>query len=305
MSPSLCSATRSRSTTRRPVWPKSSPCSTASPAVALVAGFPRWHADGRLLLLRRQPVALARQVLRGRRCDHAGLDPTERCSHTTAATTSSATSTSGRDPLQDPHPPVWIPGGGSVETWEWCADHNYVYCYLSYCGYKAGQKNVDGFWRTMQAAREAAQPVPRRVSLQLVAVGETEQEVADKFGPHAEYFYNKMLHIDPRYADPPVLTAPCAPSSRASLAVRVSSPSSVSPRSSMGEKTAEKMVESKANSEITWNDLIREGNIVAGTPSQVTETARGSHQDAPHWTLDDPQPVPARFRRNWPSRTSR
>ena len=31
------------------------------------------------------------------------------------------------------------------------------------------------------------------------------------------------------------------------------------------------MVESKANSEITWNDLIREGNIVAGTPSQVTE----------------------------------
>ena len=24
-------------------------------------------------------------------------------------------------PMQKPHPPVWIPGGGSVETWEWCA----------------------------------------------------------------------------------------------------------------------------------------------------------------------------------------
>src|SRR5262245_13770377 len=23
-------------------------------------------------------------------------------------------------PLQAPHPPVWIPGGGSVETWRWC-----------------------------------------------------------------------------------------------------------------------------------------------------------------------------------------
>src|SRR2546422_6012076 len=34
-------------------------------------------------------------------------------------------------PLQKPHPPVWIPGGGSVETWEWTAKLDYVYCYLS------------------------------------------------------------------------------------------------------------------------------------------------------------------------------
>ena len=24
-------------------------------------------------------------------------------------------------PLQQPHPPIWIPGGGSVETWDYCA----------------------------------------------------------------------------------------------------------------------------------------------------------------------------------------
>ena len=30
-------------------------------------------------------------------------------------------------PLQQPHPPVWIPGGGSVETWRWCAEMDYVY----------------------------------------------------------------------------------------------------------------------------------------------------------------------------------
>lgn len=22
-------------------------------------------------------------------------------------------------PLQQPHPPVWVPGGGSIETWDW------------------------------------------------------------------------------------------------------------------------------------------------------------------------------------------
>ncbi len=29
-------------------------------------------------------------------------------------------------PMQRPHPPIWIPGGGSVETWHWCAEMDYV-----------------------------------------------------------------------------------------------------------------------------------------------------------------------------------
>ena len=33
-------------------------------------------------------------------------------------------------PIQKPRPPVWIPGGGSVETWDWCASHNFLYAYL-------------------------------------------------------------------------------------------------------------------------------------------------------------------------------
>src|SRR6202171_1508847 len=35
-------------------------------------------------------------------------------------------------PLQQPHPPIWIPGGGSVETYDFCADHDYQYSFLSY-----------------------------------------------------------------------------------------------------------------------------------------------------------------------------
>ncbi len=52
-------------------------------------------------------------------------------------------------PVQNPHPPIWVPGGGSVETWRWCAEMNYVYCYLSYYGYKAGRATMDGFWEEM------------------------------------------------------------------------------------------------------------------------------------------------------------
>ena len=34
-------------------------------------------------------------------------------------------------PLQQPHPPIHIPGGGSVETYDFCLDNTYSYSYLS------------------------------------------------------------------------------------------------------------------------------------------------------------------------------
>jgi alkanesulfonate monooxygenase SsuD/methylene tetrahydromethanopterin reductase-like flavin-dependent oxidoreductase (luciferase family) len=40
-------------------------------------------------------------------------------------------------PVQKPHPPIFIPGGGSVETWDFCIENNYNYSYLSFsaiCG---------------------------------------------------------------------------------------------------------------------------------------------------------------------------
>ncbi|MGH2685647.1 MAG: LLM class flavin-dependent oxidoreductase, partial [Actinomycetota bacterium] len=46
-------------------------------------------------------------------------------------------------PIQQPRPPIWIPGGGSVETWQWTAEMDYVYCYLSYFGYLLGKSTMD------------------------------------------------------------------------------------------------------------------------------------------------------------------
>src|SRR5499426_3012271 len=52
-------------------------------------------------------------------------------------------------PIQQPHPPIWIPGAGSVETWRWAAEMDYVFCYLSYYGYKMAQNVMKGFWEEM------------------------------------------------------------------------------------------------------------------------------------------------------------
>src|SRR6266849_3305815 len=50
-------------------------------------------------------------------------------------------------PIQRPHPPIWIPGGGSIETWGWCVERNYLYAYLSYSGFKRGKAVMSGFWK--------------------------------------------------------------------------------------------------------------------------------------------------------------
>ena len=105
-------------------------------------------------------------------------------------------------PVQRPHPPIWIPGGGSVETWQWCAEMDYVYCYLSYYGYKAGQATMDGFWREMARLGKDRNPY-RAGFLQFVGVGESRQHAFDLYSEAAEYFYGRCLHVDARWATPP------------------------------------------------------------------------------------------------------
>jgi alkanesulfonate monooxygenase SsuD/methylene tetrahydromethanopterin reductase-like flavin-dependent oxidoreductase (luciferase family) len=108
-------------------------------------------------------------------------------------------------PVQKPHPPIWIPGGGSVETWQWCADMDYVYCYLSYYGYKAGQSTMRGFWDEMARLGKDRNPY-RAGFLQFVGVAETREEAYRLYREPAEYFYGRCLHIDPRFAGPPGYT---------------------------------------------------------------------------------------------------
>ena len=108
-------------------------------------------------------------------------------------------------PIQRPHPPIWIPGGGSVETWQWCAEKDYVYSYLSYYGHKAGKATMDGFWAEMDRLGKDRNPY-RAGFAQTVAVAESRQQAIDLYTEAAEYFFGRCLHIDPRFALPPGYT---------------------------------------------------------------------------------------------------
>ena len=49
-------------------------------------------------------------------------------------------------PIQDPHPPLIIPGAASSSTWDYCHARDIPYAYLSYFGGKSSQAVMDRFW---------------------------------------------------------------------------------------------------------------------------------------------------------------
>ena len=163
-------------------------------------------------------------------------------------------------PVQKPHPPVWIPGGGSVETWRWCAEMDYVYCYLSYFGYKAGLQTMQGFWEEMK--RLGKEPNPYRAGfLQFVGVAETEAEAYELYREPAEYFYGRCLHIDPRFAAPPGYTTEAT--QRAGIQSQVANAALQNRKALQVSKSARE-----------FDAILDNGYVIIGTPDQVADKLR-------------------------------
>ena len=157
-------------------------------------------------------------------------------------------------PVQQPHPPVWIPGGGSIETWQWCAQMDYVYAYLSYFGYKDGKETMDGFWREM--ARIGKDRNPNRAAfLQFVGVAETREKALELYREPAEYFYGRCLFTDPMWASPPGYVTEAT--QRAGLTSQVGRAATQSART---QARATEMA-----------DIVDKGYIIVGSPDEVVE----------------------------------
>jgi alkanesulfonate monooxygenase SsuD/methylene tetrahydromethanopterin reductase-like flavin-dependent oxidoreductase (luciferase family) len=105
-------------------------------------------------------------------------------------------------PIQQPHPPVWVPGSGSISTFDFAVDHDTCYCFLSYSGAKSAKSMMDRYWQVVTSKGREANPY-RAGFLQLVAVGETDADAERKFARHVEYFYHKCLHVPAPFGAPP------------------------------------------------------------------------------------------------------
>jgi alkanesulfonate monooxygenase SsuD/methylene tetrahydromethanopterin reductase-like flavin-dependent oxidoreductase (luciferase family) len=154
-------------------------------------------------------------------------------------------------PVQKPNPPIYIPGGGSIETWDFCLDHDYNYSYLSFNGYKGGKALLDGFWER-RAARGDRDESPYRTSFaQIICVADTDAEAEKLYAEHILYFFNRCLHVFPGFSDP------------------------------AGYRTVDTIKAGKLNQlrkeaqelfqRLTWKDLVDGGFVIAGSPDTVAE----------------------------------
>jgi alkanesulfonate monooxygenase SsuD/methylene tetrahydromethanopterin reductase-like flavin-dependent oxidoreductase (luciferase family) len=153
-------------------------------------------------------------------------------------------------PIQKPHPPIYIPGGGSVETWDFCIANDYNYSYLSFSGYVAGKTLLDGFWERVAQMGKDESPA-RAAFAQIVAVAESDREAEELYAPHLLYFFNRCLHVYPGFADPP--------------GYRTIKTIKQGKLAQLTKDSLEKW------STLTWKDLVDDGYVIAGSPDTVRE----------------------------------
>ena len=150
-------------------------------------------------------------------------------------------------PVQSP-PPIFIPGGGSLETYDFCLENDYVYCYLSFTGYRRAKQLMDGYWERVEEYGKDNSPY-RAGFAQTIVVAETDEEAEKEYREHIDYFYNRCLHVYPGFAD--------APGYRTIKTLKANV------TSQMTEQAFGNV------SSMSWQQLIDDGYIIAGSPNTV------------------------------------
>jgi alkanesulfonate monooxygenase SsuD/methylene tetrahydromethanopterin reductase-like flavin-dependent oxidoreductase (luciferase family) len=97
---------------------------------------------------------------------------------------------------------VWVPGSGSISTFDFAVDNDVCYCFLSYSGAKSAKAMMDGYWQVVADKGRDRNPY-RAGFLQLVAVAEDDARAEELYARHVEYFYHKCLHVPSVWFAPP------------------------------------------------------------------------------------------------------
>ena len=153
-------------------------------------------------------------------------------------------------PVQQPHPPIHIPGGGSVETYDFCLDNDYSYSYLSYTGYIRAKQLMEGYWERVGKRNKDNSPY-RAGFAQTICVGETDAEAEKLYAEHISYFYNRCMHIYPGFAD--------APGYRTVKTIKAGAAAQLTPAAM-----------AKFGS-MSYGQLVESGHIISGSPDTVAQ----------------------------------
>ena len=147
-------------------------------------------------------------------------------------------------PLQQPHPPIWIPAFGSTETMTWAAERHYTYLSV-FAPSKLLKRWFDGY---RAGANAAGYEAPRdKIGILLpIYVAETEKEAHAEGRQYVTWLYHKGLKHKFEHLFPPGY---------------------------MTDHSWGRFLQSGlgAYSDVSYEDLVKQGYAVVGSPATVRE----------------------------------
>jgi len=140
--------------------------------------------------------------------------------------------------------------------YDFCLDHDYNYSYLSFFRLSGGEV-AHGY--LLGARCRARARTPRRIAphfAQVIAVADTDADAERLYKEHVLYFYNRCLHVAPAFNDPPGY--------RTVDTIMAASPARLLRQAQ------------RPTQEVTWQQLVDGGMVIAGSPLTVRSAWRSS-----------------------------
>lgn len=149
--------------------------------------------------------------------------------------------------LQEPHPPIYIPGAGSTETMTFVAEHGYTYMSV-YADTRVVRRWFDGYRRAAEEIGIA--PDPEKIAFSVpIYVAETDEQAHREGRQHVEWLFHKGLKQSTSLVFPPGYMSP-------------------------GSMRGLLMAGMKAYTEMSYEELLAGGYVVVGSPDSVTSRLR-------------------------------
>jgi alkanesulfonate monooxygenase SsuD/methylene tetrahydromethanopterin reductase-like flavin-dependent oxidoreductase (luciferase family) len=147
-------------------------------------------------------------------------------------------------PLQQPHPPVWLPGTGSLETVQFAAERRYPFM-MVYSPVKQQQRAYQ-LYRRVAEEQCGYQASPEQLAFCVPCyVAETDEQARREAEPHLMWLFHVGLKYGP-YGMPPGY---------------------------MSERSMMAMLAARATpfSQLTMDELMEQGYVIVGSPDTVIE----------------------------------
>ncbi|HZS00939.1 MAG TPA: LLM class flavin-dependent oxidoreductase [Chloroflexota bacterium] len=165
-------------------------------------------------------------------------------------------------PMQQPHPPIWVPGSGSRETIEWVAKQRYTYMVLpTLAPYALRVASAEYFREACE--KEGYTPRHEQIGWGIgIYVAETDARAVEEYEPHFWYYAKNLLRNRDTFNAPP---------------------GHATVKSALGVMEARR--KSRPGNFNTWEEIQKGGYVVVGSPATVRDRLKEIAQHSGLGTL--------------------